>query len=343
MDGLFFQSNLGEYFHAVRRLFLPLRITLGVVTKIGIHLTPAPESYMSCDVSVPGEEDLVELVGILSDLQRRGVIWNSPSIENHFRQAIVCQDPNIHAKLAPYCGPNKRIPEKVLEEIRAEKGWGFWKAEFALYGPSEVVPALYESVKRAFNKIAGVKIETKLTGGVPGRYLKPTDIGNEEIPHNGIPTLAPMELMNYRGPSSGHTCFSPIIPPSGRELYNWYLSAKQRTIDANFDFFADFHVFARHIIAIELVVYSFEESHRIDQLYRTLLDDAAKQGYTEYRTHVHYMDLVKSHFNFNNGALGRFTGLLKDALDPEGILSPGKSGNWGLSASSQKQISKPDV
>lgn len=303
---------------------------LGVVTKIGIHLTPAPESYMSCNVSVPREADLINLVGILSDLQRRGIIWNSPSVENHFRQAIVCQDPNVHAKLAPYCGANKRIPEDLLEEICAEKGWGFWKAEFALYGPSEVVPAMYESVRRAFSKIPGVKIDTRLCGGVPGKYLKATDIGNEEIPHNGIPTIAPLELMNYRGATSGHTCFSPLIPPSGHELYQWYLSAKQRTIDANFDFFADFHVYARYIIAIELVVYSFEEHDRIDQLYRTLLEDAKQQGYTEYRTHVNYMDLVQSHFGFNNGALGRFTGLLKDILDPIGVLSPGKSGNWGL-------------
>lgn len=51
-------------------------------------------------------------------------------------------------------------------------------------------------------------------------------------------------------------------------------------------------------------------------------------GYSEYRTHVSFMDEVASHHNFNNGAMGRLTSALKDLLDPNGVLSPGKSGVW---------------
>ena len=63
-------------------------------------------------------------------------------------------------------------------------------------------------------------------------------------------------------------------------------------------------------------------------MYRTLLHDGSDQGYMEYRTHVSYMDDVASKLDFNQSAMRRFTGLLKDTLDPNGILSPGKSGIW---------------
>ena len=33
-------------------------------------------------------------------------------------------------------------------------------------------------------------------------------------------------------------------------------------------------------------------------------------------------------YNWNNGALLKFNEVLKDAIDPNGILMPGKSGVW---------------
>lgn len=40
------------------------------------------------------------------------------------------------------------------------------------------------------------------------------------------------------------------------------------------------------------------------------------------------MDQVAATYNWNDGALMKFHEKLKDALDPNGILAPGKSGIW---------------
>ncbi|KAI9370116.1 hypothetical protein BJX61DRAFT_516560 [Aspergillus egyptiacus] len=313
LDGLFYQSNLG------------------IVTKIGIHITPAPEAYATVEVSVPEEEDLVPLVGTLSDLMRCSIILNSPSIANIFRIALTSRVPEVHAKLAEHMKPGSCVPYPVLDEIRKEQNWGFWKAYFSLYGSPEMLPALIKTVERAFTTaIPGVQIHYRDFPGTPGQTISAADdVKEEQIPHSGIPTLEQLELLNSRAePGGAHIDYSPIIPPSGRELYAWYLTAKPRTLDARFDFFADFHVYPRYVVAIELVIYTLREEARIHELYRHLVRDGAEQGYVLYRTHISYMDEMAKKLDFNNAAFARLTGLLKDTLDPNGVLSPGKAGVW---------------
>lgn len=40
------------------------------------------------------------------------------------------------------------------------------------------------------------------------------------------------------------------------------------------------------------------------------------------------MDLISDQFDFNNHAARRLNEKIKDALDPNGILAPGRQGIW---------------
>ncbi|KAF5603252.1 lignostilbene alpha-beta-dioxygenase [Fusarium pseudocircinatum] len=235
VDGLFYQSNLG------------------VVTKLGIHITPAPESSIY--------------------------------------------------------------------------GWGFWKAEFGLQGDADVVPALESSLRRAITKIPGANLEVKRFGGTPGKFLRGDEVETKSVPHSGVPTLEPLSLTDCRMASgSGHTDFSPLVPTSGPELLEWYFAAKEMVSAAKLDFFADFHAYSRYIIPIVLVVYAPEEKERANELCKNLIDDAVRRGLTTYRTHIEFMDQIRGHFSYNGHALAKLVDSFKAMMDPNGILSPGKSG-----------------
>jgi 4-cresol dehydrogenase (hydroxylating) len=71
-----------------------------------------------------------------------------------------------------------------------------------------------------------------------------------------------------------------------------------------------------------------EKNRQSRDVFERLVQVSAENGWGEYRTHVAFMDRVADMYSFNDHALRRFHETLKDAVDPNGILSPGKSGVW---------------
>ena len=71
-----------------------------------------------------------------------------------------------------------------------------------------------------------------------------------------------------------------------------------------------------------------EQLGRARALYSELLAAARRRGYAPYRSHVDYMDVIADGFDYDNNAIRRLQETLKDALDPNGVLSPGKQGVW---------------
>ena len=72
-------------------------------------------------------------------------------------------------------------------------------------------------------------------------------------------------------------------------------------------------------------------------LFGKLVDEAAGAGFGEYRTHLAFMDQIAKTYKHNDGALWDLHHRLKDVLDPNGILSPGKQGIWPQAMRNQAQ------
>ncbi|KAG7041255.1 hypothetical protein JMJ77_0008958, partial [Colletotrichum scovillei] len=312
VDGLFFQSNYG------------------IVTKMGIHLSHAPDAYTRIEVDCMEEEDVVPLTGALTELMRRRVITNPPQLFNSMTiiTGMMHTSNEISKMLGSYSSLKHRIPANIVTEITERFRIPAWRTAFAIYAPREAHAGLLGAIRRRLELIKGAKLTAETFTAPPGKYLRGEDVAPDFLPQNGVPGLDPVTVFedHKNGEGLWHNSYSPVVPPSGRELYEWYRGAKEITEENDLNFVADFHVFDRYVIAINLVIFHPSAKARLYPLQMALMKYTRRSGYLEYRAHVSFMDATAAHQDFNAGAFRRFTALLKDAIDPNGVLSPGKQG-----------------
>ncbi|WAO91401.1 FAD-binding PCMH-type domain-containing protein [Fusarium falciforme] len=99
------------------------------------------------------------------------------------------------------------------------------------------------------------------------------------------------------------------------------------------DPFIGCHDFSKSILFVQ--EYVFNKSSTKDResgrkVVKALLTEAEKDGFANYRSHVQHMDAVQKLYGFNGHIYRRFVETLKAAVDPNGLLSPGKQGIWPL-------------
>ena len=136
----------------------------------------------------------------------------------------------------------------------------------------------------------------------------------------------------YGGEEGGHVGFSPVAPLTGRDALAIRDLMRPMMEEAGLDYFAGIcPINGRSFAHVTLILFDLKDQAQSEQAYalsRRLVTEAGKRGYGEYRAHIDFMDLASDQYGFNDHAYRRFNERIKDALDPNGILSPGKSGIW---------------
>ena len=320
IDGLFSQSNFG------------------VVTKMGFWLMPQPEAYLSGIVEVFKHDDLVRFVDILNELENSGIFTGMPYLGSPLLGGLDPGDtykkgppPEVQAVLDMPGGPTPQ----ALEDISARLGKGVWAAKIQFYGPTKVVQAQWEHCKDRFAAIPGAK---STDGELMSLPLTPEQLEKVHKVVFGVPNLSIFFIgarseANPDHPSDGHMWFSPIIPRTGEAVFEAQKVFGQAAKDLGLPM-SPLSVPSTYWLRAFIFIFGFPITHdaavnkKNREAFKTLIKVAAEHGWGEYRTAPAFQDAVMDTYSFNDHVLRRFNETIKDAVDPNGILSAGRYGIW---------------
>lgn len=82
------------------------------------------------------------------------------------------------------------------------------------------------------------------------------------------------------------------------------------------------------VVNLDLVLDDEEQVKKAYATIKHMIEHFGKLGYNEYRAHLEIMDDASAQYSFNNHSYRRFVETMKDAVDPNGIMAPGRHGIW---------------
>lgn len=333
MDGLFTQSNFG------------------IVTRIGLWLLPVPESFCPFLVLFAEDEDLLRAIPELRRLRMQRVLHSVPHIGNDLRAL---------ASAGPF--PRDRLPDaarltpELRQQLRRAAGIGAWTMSGAFYGSRAQVRLHRRLLKQALRGVKAKVIFLPPTvlqlgawaadwcdrlGIVPGLGQKIRAAAALSGMHCGRPTGFflrgaywrrrdgwPTQLgddVDLADDGVGLLWMAPILPCRAEDL--------QRLNEAMDALFAaqgfDCHITVnmineRALAAVYTIEYDAgdaEETARALVCYEQGVGKLYRLGYPIYRASTRGMVLLAVEGDDGFWATVR---RLKAALDPDGIIAPGR-------------------
>jgi len=311
LDGIFSQSNYG------------------VVTKMGFWLMPEPEAYIDGSVEVFGHDDIIPLVDHMNYVMNTGLQNAGTNLQSPIR-ARVGRNPELRAALAS----DDPAEIEKLNAFARENDVPFYSNIFKFYGPEEVVRAQWEYTKRRLSSIPNARLRDGAFYRFP---LSDEQKNSARDPQDlGFPNLATFSIgarSNFAPASRGHLGFSPVIPMTGeaviesQRVFQRVLQEFETDV-ALLVFPQSYHPRTLVILCMFYVMPEQEHNQAVRDTFKRLVEVAAEHGWGEYRTHTAFMDECAAAYSFNDHALLRLQETIKDAVDPNGILSAGRYGIW---------------
>ena len=306
VDGLFMQSNFG------------------IVTKMGKWLTPRPEVYVPVEIRAAREADLEALIDTMRPLLLDGTVTNVPLLGTLAGAASMTRPrAQWHAGAGPlppefYQAAQGRTWPRLLEPAAGALRAGTGRRRAVRPGAGRVRP-WRAGAEIAARKIAGEHV------------TEHTVVTHPERVQAGIPGLALLDSLQWWGGVGGHLDFSPVAPLHGHHARRLADLLRPEIEAAGLDFWPGTIMTPRSFYMVSPLLYDTTNEAQAKaayDVYRRLVRLTGEAGDGLYRGHIAFMDDIAAQYDWGDHAMLRLYGALKHALDPDGILSPGKQGIW---------------
>jgi len=224
-----------------------------------------------------------------------------------------------------------------LQAYADRKGMAYWSCNLSFYGPAKVVAAQWEYAKERFSSIAGAKFED---GELVRFPLTPEQRERVFGSQFGIPSLSVFSISARSKaivePPTGHLWFAPMIPRTGEAIL------EMNKVFGQFGRETGLPAFTPSIFKMPMSYYqrsfmclfpfglstNIEANKKSRAAYRAAVKLAGEHGWGEYRAVPAFSNELAYEYSYNNHSLMRLHETLKDAVDPDGILSAGRYGIW---------------
>ncbi|MCM8794187.1 MAG: FAD-binding oxidoreductase [Candidatus Omnitrophica bacterium] len=325
LDGLFTQSNFG------------------IVTKIGIWLMPEPADFGVFSFKMSDDEPFAMALERVRELKMRDVLTSAVHFFNDVR--VLSSLRQFPWKESAGTTP---LSDELAERLRRDWRVGTWNCGGGLRGSTAQIRVTLAEVRKALKGLARVEFISQRKVGLLSR-LRPAvksrnmDLLSRKLPFfglmRGIPTDDPTLIAYWRKRTAapqtpydpprdkcGLIWCAPVIPllkEDALETVRLTRSVcRQHGFEANISMNL---ITARSISCVIGILYDKEdgrETRKAAACYEELLKRFCALGYLPYRVaHPFPKELLQPEDPFWNVCRS-----IKKALDPKGIISPGRYG-----------------
>ncbi|BBM85974.1 FAD-binding oxidoreductase [Candidatus Uabimicrobium amorphum] len=330
LEGLFFQSNFG------------------IVTKVGMELIPHKDShaYLSCSLKNPN--NLEAFVDILTDLRQRNIVRTTFHISNDHRSEInAC--PLLYNYFLKEGDDKETSKRKAVELFNSIKSC--WSASCGLLGTKSYIKDAYEHTKQALKGIGSVKLWTfsslkkqqkiaQRLSFLPSYRLKKALLATLEPPlghSRGIPSndalnsifwplnKIPQDLIEPAQQNCGKLYVLPLVPMSG-EAFGEVVQITTNILHDKFGFTPYITMNMAKDKVFESVIniaFHRDDPHQVQKAHNAITEvnrQFVTSGYIPYRVGIQAMSEIISSQDYH----WQIVAQLKDILDPNKIISPGR-------------------
>jgi 4-cresol dehydrogenase (hydroxylating) len=298
LDGLFAQSNYG------------------IVTRMGVWLLPRPPAIRSFHFAFPEDHDLEEIIELCRPLKMSNFV---PTLFRVCNDLYLCGSEGESPEYRASRGKSS-ISADGRRALREKIGVGAWTVSGAFYGPSAA--ALEPQIQRVREHF-GRSGKARYIAHDDAARIPPLQVAINAF--SGIPSLGELGLLKWR-PGGGNTWFLPGTPMDGKVANEF-----QRICRGLYEAYGlDYTVmnvcgprFARGLHVITFNREDEDERRRADACYRKMSEAVANRGVFVGRAPLDYHDF---HMAQAMPAFREACGAIKKALDPKGVIAPGRYG-----------------